>query len=496
MSNRTSKPTIHAPPGGITERLGVRSRTRREAQRGLTEAAAHAPGPRNDLSPHLKVERRPIGSLNPAGRRVRRAEARQIAKVVSSIRRFGLCAPILISKDRMIVHGHVVWEAARQLGIEEVSCLVVDHLDATELRMLSLALNRLGETGDWDLEAVRLEFDELTLLGEDMVVTGFEGAEVDMILLSEELETPEEEAAEIPTLGEIAVSRAGDVWVMRAHMLTQGDARDNACYARMLPRGELARLICTDVPYNVSVRKITGDVRHREFAMASGEMDRSEFADFNREWMGTAAGYLLDGGLLSTAINWRNIDIIMGAARDLDLEPLNMIVWSKSNAGQGSLWRSAYELYPVFKMGTAAHVNNVALGRHGRWRSNVWTYPGGSSLGSDARDGLKLHPTVKPRALLEDALFDVTNRGDIVIDCFCGSGSMVVAAEAAGRRCRAIEIDGLYCDVIVKRWQDMTGEDAILAATGETFARVAEARLAGASDISKTSSARDLAGGV
>jgi DNA modification methylase len=155
---------------------------------------------------------------------------------------------------------------------------------------------------------------------------------------------------------------------------------------------------------------------------------------------------------------------------------LNVVVWVKSNAGQGSLWRSHHEMLPVFKKGEAPHINNVELGRHGRWRSNVWTYPGASSLGSDAREGLDVHPTVKPRAMLEDALLDVTNRGDTVIDCFAGSGSMLLAAEAVGRRCRAIEIDGPYCDVTIRRWEAMTGREAVLEATGETFAEVATRR--------------------
>jgi hypothetical protein len=399
MSNRTPKIGRPIKAGGLTDRLGALSRKRRETQRALTETVARAPHGRNDLSPTLRIERLPTDSLKPAARRVRRAEAGQVAKIMSSIRKFGLCAPILIAANRTIVHGHLVWEAARQLGIEELSCLVVDHLSQTEQRMLTLALNRLGETGTWDLEAVRLEFQELTLLDDDLVVTGFEAAEIDMVLISEETRTPEEEVADIPLLSEAAVSKAGDVWRMGDHNLVQGDAREAECYRRIIRPGERPRLVCTDVPYNVSVKTISGDDRHREFAMASGEMDRLEFAAFNRAWISTAASFLVDGGLFSTAIDWRNIDVIIAAGRDCGLDLINLVVWSKSNAGQGSLWRSAHELYPIFKKGSAAHINNVELGRHGRWRSNVWVYPGGSTIGSDSRDGLKLHPTVKPRAM-------------------------------------------------------------------------------------------------
>ncbi len=189
---------------------------------------------------------------------------------------------------------------------------------------------------------------------------------------------------------------------------------------------------------------------------------------------------LVDGGLIGTTIDWRSVEIILAAGRELGFDLLNLIVWPKSNAGQGSLYRSQHELLPLFKKGKAAHVNNVELGRHGRWRSNVWDYPGGSSLGSDAREGLKDHPTVKPRAMIEDALLDVTHRGDIVVDCFAGSGTTVLAAEATGRLCRAIEIDGPYCDVIIRRWQAMTGEDAVLLGSGESFEVVRQRRLGAA----------------
>ena len=212
--------------------------------------------------------------------------------------------------------------------------------------------------------------------------------------------------------------------------------------------------------------------------MANGEMSREEFASFNRAWMLAVLSYLVDGGLLATFIDWRSVDLVIACGRALDLALLNLVVWEKSNGGQGSLWRSQHELLPVFKKGDAPHVNNVELGRHGRWRSNVWTYPGGSTLGSDSREGLDFHPTVKPRVLLEDALLDVTNCDDIVIDCFAGSGSTLLAAEAVGRRCRAVELDGPYCDVIIRRWREMTGGDAVLESTGETFAEV-EARRAG-----------------
>ena len=237
-----------------------------------------------------------------------------------------------------------------------------------------------------------------------------------------------------------------------------------------------ARLVLTDEPYNV---KIAGHVTgggHREFAMASGEMSDAEFLAFNEAWMEAALPHLCDGGVFGTFIDWRGAPTVAAAAAKLGLTPLNLIVWAKTNAGMGSLYRSQHELLPLFKKGDAPHVNNVELGKRGRWRSNVWTYPGASSLGSDARRGLQDHPTVKPTAMLEDALLDLTNRGDIVLDPFLGSGSTLIAADKTGRVCRGVELDPLYVDVIIRRYEAATGEPAVLVETGETFADLAARR--------------------
>ena len=324
-------------------------------------------------------------------------------------------------------------------------------------------------------------------------------AKIDSLLLDDDEEGEGSELATSALPGPFATSRLGDVWILGEHRLIQGDAREAAVYDRLIDGSEMASLVLTDEPFNVAnVGHVTGNPDHREFAMAHGEMSRVEFAAFNRAWMSAILPHLVDGGLLATFIDWRSVDLVIASGLALELALLNLVVWEKSNGGQGSLWRSQHELLPVFKKGVAPHVNNVELGRHGRWRSNVWCYPGGSTLGSDSREGLDFHPTVKPRVLLEDALLDVTNRGDIVIDCFAGSGSTLLAAEAVGRRCRAVELDGPYCDVIIRRWREMTGQDAVLELTGETFAEV-EAQRAGedADDPRRTEgqdSDRDLNG--
>jgi DNA modification methylase len=214
---------------------------------------------------------------------------------------------------------------------------------------------------------------------------------------------------------------------------------------------------------------------HREFVQASGEMSADDFFTFLGGFLRLAASRLVDGGVLAVFMDWRHIATLLEAGAVNGLELINLVVWSKTNAGMGSLYRSAHELLPLFKAGRSPHVNNVELGRHGRWRSNVWVYPGGSSLGSDARDRLADHPTPKPVRLIEDALYDVSNRGEIVLDPFLGSGSTLMAAERSGRRCYGCELDPVYVDVILRRWFAETGAQPVLAETGETFVEV-EAR--------------------
>jgi DNA modification methylase len=492
MTKSASKQRVPAPPKGVSDFVATKARKRRATQRALAEIGT--PKRRNDFAPPLELLTVPTKDLKPTSRQIRRRDTVQSAKIDASIGKFGVCRPILISADRTIVEGHGIWEAAKRLGVTEVPCIVIDHLDANELRLLPMALNRIAETGAWEVEALRLEFEELIVLGEDISATAFEMAEIDTLLLKDCDDASGAELDVPPSPPQIATSRRGDVWILGDHRLIQGDARQPEVYALLMWEGELATFVLTDPPYNVpNVGHVTGNADHREFACAHGEMSREEFANFNRAWMAVGLTYLIDGGLVLSCIDWRSVEIILACGRELGLELFNFIVWSKTNGGQGSLWRSQHELLPVFKKGGAPHINNVELGRHGRWRSNVWRYPGASSLGSDSRDGLALHPTVKPRAMLEDALLDVTNRDDIVLDCFAGSGSTLLAAEATGRRCRAIEIDGPYCDVIIARWRQMTGCDAVLETTGESFAEVAARRAAEAESSTTPSTSTQAA---
>jgi DNA modification methylase len=473
MSTRKPRSTA------ITAALKLKARQRRQSSAEQTRVGDGPHSKRNDLRPRLELVDVPIVTLRGARRRIHRHDEAHVAEIIGSLGTFGVSRPILISGDREIVDGHDVVEAARRLGLHDLPCIVIDHLSPEELRMLSITLNRLPEKARWDLDTLALELSDLAALDLDipLEVTGFSTAELDLILMDDESGAPETSALE-PTADAKPVSRRGDLWTLGDHLLLNGDALLPDDYDQLMGL-ELARLCLTDPPYNVEIKNNVTRGDHREFVMGSGEMTMDQFSDFLFGWMDQARSRMVDGGMIASFIDWRGVGLTLNAGMALDLHLINIIVWNKTNAGMGSLWRSKHELLPVFKVGTAPHVNNVKLGKEGRWRSNVWDAPGASSLGSDSRDGLKLHPTVKPVALLQDALMDVTHRGDIVLEPFMGSGSTMMACQRMGRRCRGLELDPLYVDVAIRRWQEATGREARLEATGETFTEVTRRRLDG-----------------
>ena len=451
----------------LTHQLKAKSRRRREGSVRLhTAALAHAP--RNDPLPNLDLVYVPLEELRMPSREIRKLDPAHVREVARAIGTLGFCAPVLIGRDNAVIDGAIRVQAARQLDLGRVPCVRMEHLSETEQRVLRLAVNRLGEKGEWNLDELKIEFEELIFADAPIEVSGFALDEIDHIVLGE-VDDAIEEGPLSPEADAIAVARIGNVFDLGPHRIVCGSATDPDTFRRLIAGDAPARLVLTDEPYNVPIAGHVTGGRHREFAMASGEMTDAEFLAFNEAWMAALLPYLCDGGVFSTFIDWRGYPTVHAAAVKLGLKPLNLIVWSKTNAGMGSLYRSQHELLPLFKNGAGPHVNNIELGKRGRWRSNVWTYPGASSLGSDARRGLEDHPTVKPTAMLEDALLDLSDRGDIVIDTFLGSGSTLMAADKTGRICRGVELDPLYVDVIIRRFEAATGMAAILVETGETF---------------------------
>ena len=447
----------------LWQKLHAKNRTRKRAMLARSKAELSNAKKRNDILPNLVLGEIALGDICKNGRTIRKLEPSHIRETMSSIQALGFCSPIVIGKDNSLIDGAIRVEACRRLGIESVPCIRMDHLSKEEQRILRLAINRLGENGQWDIQELKLEFEELIILDAPIEITGFSLDEIDHIALDDNVEQAEVGPLE-PEKDSEPVAFVGVLYKLGQHRLICGDATDPAVIKDLM--GEVSegsvRMVLTDEPYNVPIvgHVTAGD--HREFAMASGEMTDFEFQDFNRSWMGACLPYVIDGGLLATFIDWRGLAHVQAAASSLKLAQLNLIVWSKTNGGMGSLYRSQHELLPIYKKGIAPHVNNVNLGKRGRYRTNVWNYPGASSLGSDARRGLKQHPTVKPSTMLEDTLLDVTNRGDHVIDPFLGSGSTLIAAHKTGRVCFGIELDPRYVDVIVKRYEILTGEKAVM----------------------------------
>lgn len=472
MNDRNRKP--QALEHSLQSVLRTKSRTRREGLAVLAAGTSAQHPLRNDLVPKLDlVERAPQDLIAPA-RNVRAINAPHLREVANAISCLGFCDPVLIDDQNNVLDGVVRVEAAKLLGLTRISCIRTNHLDAAERRLVRMALNRLGEKGTWNFDELKLELEDLILEEAPIKISGFSMTEIDQIIMGDEVAAVETGPL-APESDAKPIARVGDVFALGNHRVVCGDSTDPHVL-EIIMADDNARLILTDEPYNVPIAGHVTSGGHREFFMASGEMSNAEFKVFNAAWIGASLHHLCDGGLFATFIDWRGYPIVNSVALQLGFTPMNLIVWSKNNAGMGSLYRSQHELLPLFKKGKAAHTNNVELGKNGRWRSNLWTYPGASSMGSEARKGLQDHPTVKPTVMLEDALLDITERGEIVLDPFLGSGSTLIAAEKTGRRCRGVEIDPLYVDVILRRYESVTGRQGTLEGTGETIVELAVRR--------------------
>jgi len=431
----------------------------------------------------MQIEYTPVRELRPHPNNARTHSKKQIRQIAKSIEKFGFCNPVLVDDTRQIIAGHGRVEAAKLLGIDAVPTCQLSHLSDADKRAYILADNKLAEKAGWDRELLAIELQGLVELDVDIELTGFEMAEIDLIFEeareatgapSEPEDTPPE-----PSPGP-AVTQTGDLWLLGTHRLLCGDARDKAAYDHLL-EGAKAEFVFTDPPYNVAINGNVcglGRVRHREFAMASGEMTEAEFTAFLQAVFALLIESTIDGSIHQICMDWRHLPEMMGAGRAVYSELKNLCVWNKSNAGMGTFYRSKHELIFVWKCGTAAHINNFELGQHGRHRTNVWDYPGISTMRAKRMEELAMHPTVKPTALVADALKDCSRRGGLVLDPFCGSGTVLIAAERTGRKARALEIDPTYVDVAVRRWQAYTGKSAVLAGTGDTFETIEQQRSA------------------
>lgn len=420
----------------------------------------------NPTEHHLNLEYLPLDALSLDPENARLHKPGQIKQIARSIEAFSFNSPILIDRERKVVAGHGRLLACRHLGWTEVPVVRLDHLSPEQARAYAIADNRLSETSTWDETLLAGHLKVLSELDLDfsLEATGFTIGEIDLKIqgLDEGSQTPDPDDAPAPVGPPVA--KLGEVWTLGRHKLLCGDALDTVSYARLMGE-DRAAMVFTDPPYNVPIDGHVsglGKVRHREFAMAAGEMSEAEFIAFLTQVCKLMAEVSDDGALHYVCMDWRHLFELMTVGRSIYDGLINICVWTKPNGGMGGLYRSAHEMVAVFKKGGGRHRNNVQLGRFGRNRTNVWAYAGsgGFGRGEDA-DLTSQHPTPKPVAMVADAILDVTARGDIVLDPFAGSGSTLIAAERVGRIFRGMEMDPLYVDLAIRRWQRLTGEIAL-----------------------------------
>lgn len=421
----------------------------------------------------LTIEQIAVSEIHPHSQNPRKHSKKQISQIADSIKAFGFKVPVLVDNDNRLICGHGRVEACKRLGWEEVPAIRATDLDEAKIRAYMIADNRLTENSEWDdillgenfrlLAELKLDFDIETI--------GFEYGDIEQLINLDEEEVPNQETEETVSSPEEVpqVAKEGDLWELGQHRIYCGNSAQKESYDTLFSKtSQKASIVFTDPPYNLSARDISQTCadHHGDFAMGSGEMTAHEFTSFLEQIFEQLRDWSLDGSIHYICMDWRHTSELLKAGDKVYDELKNICVWVKSTGGMGTFYRSQHELVFVYKNGTAKHQNHFKLGQHGRYRSNVWNYP--SVMHLDSKDGdksgkeaLKLHPTIKPVTMIEDALKDCSRRKEIVLDVFLGSGSTLIAAEKTKRVCYGIEISPRYVDVAIQRWQEWTGKKAV-----------------------------------
>lgn len=426
--------------------------------------------------PNLMIEMLPLAAVRPYAGNARKHSRRQVQKIVASIREFGFTNPILVDASGEIIAGHGRFEAAQKLGLWQVPTIRLTNLSEIQKKALRLADNKIALDSEWSLESLKLELGDLSMTDFDIGLTGFDSIEVDRLI------TPTIEFGDQfdddPEPPSDPTSWPGDIYALGDHLIACRNALDITAF-RDVMGDRSADMVATDPPYNVKIAghvSGNGKAKHTEFAMASGEMSTDQFRVFLETVLQLSKQFSRDGALFYVFADWRMIALLITLCENLFSKMLNLLVWAKSNPGMGSFYRSGHELIAVFKNGDAPHINNIQLGRMGRNRSNVLQYPGGSSFSKSRTKDLREHPTVKPLAMIADLIRDATKPGDLVLDPFGGSGTTMLAAEATGRKAVLIEIEPKFVDVTIRRFQEMTGIEALLMPDRIPFSEVQKLR--------------------
>ena len=426
----------------------------------------------------LLITYQPVSDLKNNPRNARTHTKYQVRQIANSITEFGFTNPVLLDHNNTIIAGHGRVAAAKQLGLSRVPAIRLEDLTPYQMRAYVIADNRLAEKAGWDQAILAIELQHLMTIESDfdVTITGFEIPEIDLLLAPENKKPDPDDTFEVPDTPQ-TITQPGAMWHLGQHRILCGSALEQKSYSALMGNRR-ADVVFTDPPWNVPIDghvSGNGSVRHREFPMASGEMSEFEFISFLSASLRLLARYSTSGSVHFLCMDWRHMGELLAASKPVYDSLLNLCVWVKNSGGMGSFYRSQHELVFVFRNGKGKHRNNVQLGQYGRNRTNVWEYPGINALSKQSDEGnlLALHPTVKPVAMVADALLDCSARGEVVLDAFLGSGSTLIAAERTGRVCHGIELDPIYVDTAVKRWQRYTGDQAIHAGTGKRFDEIA-----------------------
>jgi DNA modification methylase len=436
----------------------------------------------NTNGSQLAITYRPLDTLKINSHNARTHSRRQIKQIAESLRAFGWTNPVLLDEAGTIVAGHGRVQAARLLKMETVPTIQLEGLTDDQLRAYLIADNRLAEKAGWDQSILAIEFQHFLTIESsfNITLTGFENPEVDQLLIypgdSKTGRDPDDayDAGKSSAL----VTQPGDLWHLGKHRLLCGNALEPASFSTLMGEKQ-AGLVFVDPPYNLRIADNVsgkGAVKHGDFAMASGEMSEEQFLQFLKTSLGLLASHSLPGSIHYVATDWRHVHELLTAGKQAYGQVLNLCVWAKERGGQGSFYRSQHELFFVFKNGAGPSRNNIQLGKFNRNRTNIWRYPSAASFSKSGEEGnlLALHPTVKPVALVADAILDCSARGEIVLDSFLGSGTTLIACERTGRTCYGIELDPRYVETAIRRWQKHSGDSAIHAASGKLFDELAD----------------------
>lgn len=428
------------------------------------------------MKKELFVQYVPVSDIHGYDKNAKTHPENQLQQIAQSIRKFGFNNPVLISDDGEIIAGHGRFAAAKMMGLEKIPVIRLTHLSEAQKKAYRLADNKIAENGGWNVELLKLELTDLEVScdGVEITDTGFTTLEIDGLFAEKpekatDTKKADEKTNAVPFVpDDEIVTQPGDIWQIGPHRVICGDSLLEATYSKLMG-DSLADLVLTDAPYNVSAASIgnSGKYKHQSFAMAAGEMTETEFTTFLTTVMQNCSKYSTPKALGYYWMDWRHSWEILSAGRTVYPLFVNLCVWSKTSGGMGRLYRSQHELCFIF--GKDKHyLDNVELGKHGRYRTNVWNYAGVNSFGAHKGDQ-KYHPTTKAIEMITEIVLDVTPRGGSVLDAFLGSGTTLLAAEKSKRICFGIEYEPKYVDTAIRRYRELFGVDAVRMSDGNRY---------------------------